>query len=404
MIETKFKYTEIGLIPHDWEVKELGHVVDFLDSMRIPIKESDRKKMSGIYPYYGASGIIDYVNKYIFDDELVLIGEDGANIIDRSSRLAFIVRGKCWINNHAHVLKPKIGVDAVFLSEMLESFTYDQYNTGTAQPKLNRDKCEHIPIPLPPTTAEQERIADALSKIDSLITDLDALIEKKRAIKTGTMQQLLTGKKRLKGFTGEWVEKTIDEIGDLTGAGVDKKSYEDEIPVRLVNYLDVFRRDFIFNKELDFWVTAKEAKRNQCNVLRGDVFFTPSSEMPYDIALSAVAMEDMPNVCYSYHIYRLQFREDIDELYRAYMFKSIDFYAQANQTCEGSGKRYVISITKFKQMTIKYPSDKNEQNAIASILSSMDTEIAALEQKRDKYISIKQGMMQNLLTGKIRLV
>lgn len=403
MIETNFKYTELGLIPHDWEVKELGEIVTFRDSERIPIKEIDRKKMNGQYPYYGASGIIDYINKYIFDDELILLGEDGANIINRSSRLAFIVKGKCWINNHAHVLKPLPDICIGFLVEMLESFSYDQYNTGTAQPKLNREKCNHILIPLPPTLAEQEKIADALSKIDILISDLRALIEKKKAIKQGAMQQLLTGKKRLKGFTEEWVEKSIEELGVLTGAGVDKKSYKDETPIRLVNYTDIFKRDYIYQNELDFWVTANEGKKNQCNVLKGDIFFTPSSEMPYDIALSALAMEDMPDVCYSYHVYRLRLNEDIDFLYRAYMFKSNAFYSQANQTCEGSGKRYVISLSKFKQMVVTYPSCKKEQHAIANILSSMDTEITNLEQKRDKYIAIKQGVMKKLLTGQIRL-
>ena len=171
-----------------------------------------------------------------------------------------------------------------------------------------------------------------------------------------------------------------------------------------MNYLDVFHRDFIYNRELDFWTTANESKTLQCNVLKGDVFFTPSSEMPYDIALSAVAMEDMENVCYSYHIYRLRFKEDVDLKYKAYMFKTQAFYDQANTTCEGSGKRYVISLSKFREMKVRYPSDIKEQSAIASILSTMDDEIANLETKRDKYIAIKQGMMQQLLTGKIRLI
>lgn len=126
--------------------------------------------------------------------------------------------------------------------------------------------------------------------------------------------------------------------------------------------------------------------------------------MPYDIALSAVAMENMRDVCYSYHIYRLRFNIDIDLMYKAYMFKSDEFYSQANQICEGSGKRYVISLTKFREMTVKYPSTKEEQFAISSVLTVMDDELISLENKRSKYIAIKQGMMQQLLTGKIRLI
>lgn len=218
------------------------------------------------------------------------------------------------------------------------------------------------------------------------------------------MQQLLTGKMRLAGFSAPWIEKKIYEIGELTGSGVDKKNIAGEQSIRLLNFLDVFREDHIFSKDLHFWATASDVKIKTCNVLQGDIFFTPSSEMPYDIALSAVAMENMNSVCYSYHIYRFRIFEDIDLQYRAYMFKSSSFYEQANVACEGSGKRYVISLSKFKDLTVYYPSDKKEQHAIATILSDMDNEIAKLEARRNKYKLIKSGMMQKLLTGQIRLV
>ena len=199
------------------------------------------------------------------------------------------------------------------------------------------------------------------------------------------------------------MEKTIGELGELTGAGVDKLSIETEKPVRLVNYVDVFHKDFLYNRELNFWVTASDKKIEKCNVLKGDVFFTPSSEMPYDIALSAVAMEDMPGVCYSYHVYRLRFKEDIDLSYKAYLFKTAAFYKQASTLCEGSGKRYVISMPKFRSMVVKYPQDIEEQKAIAKILSDIDLRISTLDDICKKNNLIKQGMIQELLTGKTRL-
>ena len=194
MKQTEIVGVEDTLIPDDWEVKTLGDVATFLDSKRIPITESERKK--GIYPYYGASGIIDYVNNYIFDGNYVLLGEDGANIIDRSSRLAFVVHGKCWINNHAHVLLPNENMNLDFLSEYLESLDYTSYNTGTAQPKLNREKCNSIPI-VTSSFAEQTAIANVLSSMDKEIETLNTKLEKYRNLKTAMMQQLLTGKIRL---------------------------------------------------------------------------------------------------------------------------------------------------------------------------------------------------------------
>lgn len=110
-----YKLSEVGVIPDDWEVCPLHEIVDFLDGRRRPVKDSDRAKMRGDIPYYGASGIVDYINDYLFDDDLILLGEDGENILSRNCRLAFRVLGKIWVNNHAHVLKPKGGNDIGYL-------------------------------------------------------------------------------------------------------------------------------------------------------------------------------------------------------------------------------------------------------------------------------------------------
>ena len=185
--ELRFK-DENGNEYPEWEEKTLGDVCEFLDNKRKPIKDSDRDKIHGGYPYYGASGIIDYVNDYIFDDELILLGEDGANIIMRSSRLAFKVKGKIWVNNHAHVLKP-INNAIGYICEYLESIKYDKYNTGTAQPKLNRTVCESIPIPTP-TLPEQQKIANFLSALDDKITAMDNKITHTQQYKKALLQQM----------------------------------------------------------------------------------------------------------------------------------------------------------------------------------------------------------------------
>src|ERR1051325_2328368 len=145
-IPARYKQTEVGMIPSDWEVWKLGDVVEFLDGQRRPVKDSDRTKMRGDFPYYGASGIIDYINDFIFDEDLILLGEDVENILSRNCRLAFRISGKVWVNNHAHVLRPKTGMDIGYLTEYLESLNYEQYNTGTAQPKLNKLVCSTIPF------------------------------------------------------------------------------------------------------------------------------------------------------------------------------------------------------------------------------------------------------------------
>jgi type I restriction enzyme S subunit len=182
--------------PSDWAVYSLKDVADFLDGQRVPIEATERKARHGEIPYYGASGIIDFIDDFIFDDELVLLAEDGANILDRSTAIAFRVTGKCWVNNHAHVLKPKNNVDIDYLTAYLESLSYEKYNTGSAQPKLNRKVCEKIPVLLPPYK-EQRQVAEILRLLDQEIHTVEDLSKLLKKQKQGLIQKLLTGEWRV---------------------------------------------------------------------------------------------------------------------------------------------------------------------------------------------------------------
>ncbi|MGN6553664.1 MAG: restriction endonuclease subunit S [Verrucomicrobiota bacterium] len=154
-----------------YTTKPLAEVADFLDGKRVPLSEKERAKRKGPYPYYGASGVIDSVDDFLFDEPLVLLSEDGFNLVNRTSRIAFRVEGKVWINNHAHVLRPKNGTNIDFLTDYLESISVEPYITGTYQRKLNKSECERIPIPYPPTDVQ----SDIASKISCIVQSLEAV-------------------------------------------------------------------------------------------------------------------------------------------------------------------------------------------------------------------------------------
>lgn len=191
---TKFKKTEIGEIPEEWDVKKLECVFEILDSMRKPIKASDREKIEGNIPYYGASGVIDWINDYIFDEELILLGEDGENINSRNSDLAFKISGKTWVNNHAHVFrvinKKECNID--FMVYYLEAKDYSIYIAGSAQPKITQAQCRKFLLPLP-EKQEQDKIASILLESDKKIEEYENKKQKLEELKKGLMQQLLTG-------------------------------------------------------------------------------------------------------------------------------------------------------------------------------------------------------------------
>lgn len=137
--------------PKGWEVKPLGCLVINKDGKRIPIKASDRADMAGKYPYYGASGVIDYVNDFIFEGPHLLIGEDGANLLARSTPIAFIADGRYWVNNHAHVLGEKDGLSLDYLEFSINMRGLESFVSGSAQPKLNQENLNKIPIQVPPS-------------------------------------------------------------------------------------------------------------------------------------------------------------------------------------------------------------------------------------------------------------
>ena len=184
--EVRFKADDGSEFP-EWKEKKLEDVVEFLDGQRKPLEAGQR--VSGKYPYYGASGIIDYVENYIFDEELILLSEDGANILDRNYRVCFLAKGKYWVNNHAHVLKAMDGNVNGFICEQLESFDYRKYNSGGAQPKLNQATCRSIIMNIP-CLEEQQKIADCLSSLDEVIEKQKATLAAWKELKKGLLQQM----------------------------------------------------------------------------------------------------------------------------------------------------------------------------------------------------------------------
>lgn len=171
----------------EWDITPLGKAAKNLDSKRIPVTGSARVK--GDVPYYGATGIIDYVKDYIFDEELLCISEDGANLVARNYPIAFSISGKTWVNNHAHVLRFKSMPTQVIVENYLNSISLKDFLTGMAQPKLNRAKLDIIPIPLP-GIKEQQKIASCLSSFDALIAAQTEKLDALKTHKKGLMQQL----------------------------------------------------------------------------------------------------------------------------------------------------------------------------------------------------------------------
>ena len=188
-------------IPESWEWCRLGTAMINRDSERIPLSVAEREKLDKVYDYYGASGVIDKVDKYLFNTPLLLIGEDGANLLLRSKPIAFIAKGKYWVNNHAHVLDTVGGLSMEYICTYINAINLSPYVTGTAQPKMNQEKMNSILVPIPPIE-EQHRIVDKIEELLPYIEQYEQAETKlaklnadfPEALKKSILQEAVQGK------------------------------------------------------------------------------------------------------------------------------------------------------------------------------------------------------------------
>lgn len=205
----KFKYEEpervdingLPELPSGWVWSNVGEITENHDGKRVPVSDKERKKMSGTFPYYGASGIIDHVNNFLFDGNYLLVGEDGANLLSRSTPIAFIATRKFWVNNHAHVLTTFGDISLEFLAAYFNSIDLSKWVTGTAQPKLNQKRMNSIPVPLPPLQ-EQVRIVSRIEELFSFADQIKKSVEMARMRADKIDQSIF-----VKAFRGELVQQ-----------------------------------------------------------------------------------------------------------------------------------------------------------------------------------------------------
>ncbi len=251
-----------------WPTVPLGEVVEFLDSRRQPITKKNR--IPGPYPYYGANGQQDSVADYIFDEPLVLLAEDGGHFGDPSKTIAYRVSGKCWVNNHAHVLRPGKKIDLSFLCRHLERYDVTAFITGTTRGKLTKSSASRIPLALPPL-AEQKRIAAILDKADAVRRKRQEAIrlteEFLRSVFLDMFGDPVTNPK---GWDCVRLGKHLKFV--TSGSRGWAKYYSSSGP-RFIRSLDV-QMNFISDEEVVFVAPPTGAETDRTRVSEGDVLLT----------------------------------------------------------------------------------------------------------------------------------
>lgn len=369
----------------EWDVQPLGEVCEVLNNRRKPITSSNR--ISGPYPYYGASGIVDYVADFIFDERLVLVGEDGAKW-GTFEKTAFIAEGKYWVNNHAHVLK-SLGMNDVLLEAYLTMLDVGPYINGAAPPKLTLGKLKQIPVVMPVFAAEQQKIADCLSSLNALIAAQAEKVDALKTHKKGLMQQLFpcegetVPRLRFPEFrdAGEWRKTHIGKICQTYSGGTpsstNKKYYGGKIPFIRSAEIDKDRTELSLTKE-----GLQESSANM--VRKGDILYALYGANSGEVAIAKI------DGAINQAILCLKSEGSNNFIYQFLSFNKnriIDKYIQGGQ---GNLSGEIV-----KSIAVSLP-ELNEQQKIADCLSSLDALITAHTEKLEALKSHKKGLMQQL--------
>ena len=418
MVEMKsgYKMTEVGVIPEDWEVKNVSE--SCLIKARIGwqgLKKSEYMSSGDYLLITGTdfdNGQVNwkscaYVSKARYEQDSnikirpqdILISKDGT--IGKVAYLGMIPKAGT-LNSGIFVIRANDRkIDQVFLSKIFMSFYFEEFlNRLVAGSTINHlYQKDFVKFCFPrPNSEEQVAIAAALSDVDSLISALTKKIEKKKAIRQGLMQQLLTGKKRLPGFCGDWVKKKVSSVSDILRGGSPRPIENYIVKSGGVNWIKIGDVDssakYIFRTNEQIIESGIQYSRF---VHSGDLLLSNSMSFgrPY-ILKTEGCIHDGWLVIQNYDKY-------FDKEFLYYLLGSDEVLKQYKSLAAGSS---VLNLNKdiVGKVVLYFPPSISEQTAIANILSDCDSEIAALEEKRDKYKEIKQGMMQQLLTGKIRLI
>ena len=368
-----YKQTEVGVIPEDWNVKRLGDVLH----VRHGKSQHHIVANNGQYPILATGGEIGRTNAYLYDKPSVLIGRKGTIDKPRYQDTPFWTVDTLFYTELSNAANPK------FIYFKFQMIDWRSYNEASGVPSLNASTIENIEISIP-DYAEQHAIASTLSDVDMLLAAQDKLFAKKRNIKQAAMQLLLTGKQRLPGFTGEWGMKQLGDIAEIVmGQSPSSSNYNVKglgLPLIQGN------ADISDRKTIRRIFTTEITKRGKC----GDILMSVRAPVG-EISLAAF------DVCLGRGVCAIRYANDY--LYH-YLISQEPSWARLSK---GSTFDSVNSAD-VNALEVCLPNDVDEQTAIATILSDMDADLTALEQQRDKTRAIKQGMMQELLTGKTRLI
>lgn len=412
-------------LPARWAWARLDEVVEVLDHNRVPVSAQERAQRPGSVPYYGATGQVGWIDTALFDEELILLGEDGVQFFDRNKPKAYRIIGPAWVNNHAHVLRARKDVALTrFIMHYLNSFNYEGYANGTTRLKLTKSSMCSIPVPLPPL-AEQNRIVetleDHLSRLDTAerltVLATSRARRLREAVTTITLgYSVLSGEPSapppapsgtddgpLPHIPSSWSWKRLEEIAEVVGGVTKDKKKQSDPSLPEVPYLRVanVQRGRLDLSEVSV-IRVPEAKALQLALEHGDVLLNEGGDRD-KLGRGWIWENQVPDAIHQNHVFRARVRNNIIHP------KLISWYANSvARWFDVNGKQSVnlasISLSKIKQLPVPVPPFDEQAVIVERIedqLSVLDAAASLSRQALTKAKALRRSLLNRAFTGKL---
>ncbi len=411
-ISAGYKQTEIGVIPADWDVKELRTVTHFENGKAHEGHISDGGEYIVINSKFISSegGVVKYSTKNFSPanaGDIALVMSDIPN--GKALAKCYLVKqdGKFALNQRICSLRAD-GVDNVFLFYMLNRNNYFlQFDNGVSQTNLRKDDVLSCPLSIPQSREEQTAVVTALNDIEVLIISLEKLLAKKRAIKQGAMQELLTGKRHLPGFSGKWETKKLGDVVERfqNGFAFPAKHYvSDGMPIVTMAQIGLDGLFHFDEKEVNFWPMSEAERLKSYWLNDGDVIIAMTDVTPdKNLVGRMTIVKTNRTLLLNQRVGMLKINTDKVNAYFLTALSNMRMWRDYSKATASLGVQANMSTKDILFGQIYIPRVE-EQDAITQVLTDIDKEIKQQEQKLAKYQMLKQGMMQVLLTGKVRLI
>lgn len=392
-------------LPKHWQIKTLGEVCEILDNLRKPINSAEREKRLNLsdkrYKYFGATGQVGFIDDYLCDFEAILLGEDGAPFLEATKNKAYIVSGKYWVNNHAHILKAKDITNNKFVCYFLNQLNYKPYVSGTTRLKLNQSSMKQIQIPLP-SVAEQREIVNEIErrfeKLDKAIENFRQILKNLKLYRQSVLKFAFDGKFTNPNLTN-WQTKPLGEVCEILGDGLHgTPKYSDNGEYFFINGSNL-KDEFINLSNNTKKVKFEEFEKYKKDFTDRTVFVSING------TLGNTAFYNGENIILGKSVCYLNLKKEIDKKFIRFLLKTNHFLNYANTQATGSTIKNV-SLATMRKFQIPLPP-LSEQKQIVSEIEKRFAKADKIENLINKSLKnaeiLKQSILKQAFSGNLKV-